>query len=473
MGKQLKVFLLFIVITCAYFNSEAQTPKLIEFGWDYPDVDQLSKRLDSMQNTPFDGICFSLQRTIMEAFDTIVQKESYFENNKLKTLKWGKYSDNYIILRGFGITGGRWFDDNAWKVFEENMKALSRTMATNSTVKGILFDPEYYYENTFYNPWTFSKHQYPNQTLEEVQAGVKKRGTQFIQALQKYKTDLSFISIWITSLIAEERKYTPLQDTRHVLLLSFIEGVLEGKNKKVTVIDGNEYAYWNFKPSQFLESTSFLKKNAAELMKSEKAKSEALNMPIAQTLFYDGLMASAPSFEKGLDNETKWKWLEENTRYAMATTNSIVWFYSERLNWWQNKVNDTLVQILQNSKEVFAPSLSSKNKNPAAIKPLLSNSIPINGENGHYYYTNEKTPMKTGEVAFSFNWNTTTKDLQISFPGKLPSSINIYTNNTLFNTIIPKESILHLKVDSFKKGSIIVLAKYDINQEAVGIQTYQ
>ncbi|MEJ7587425.1 MAG: hypothetical protein WKI04_07675 [Ferruginibacter sp.] len=143
---------LFIVFFAACsLMGYTQRPKLIEFGWDYPDVDQLSKGLPAMQNTPFDGICFSLQRTIMDAFDTAVLKDSYFNFEKLRKLQWGKYSDNYIILRGFGATGSRWQDDRAWKIFIKNMQSLSKAMQAGR-VKGILFDAEYYFDDSLRNP---------------------------------------------------------------------------------------------------------------------------------------------------------------------------------------------------------------------------------------------------------------------------------------------------------------------------------
>lgn len=456
-----------VLLSITNLTVSAQT-KLIEFGWDYPDAHQLSKNLPSMQSTPFDGICFSIQRTIMEAFDTIKHNESYFEYPKLKKLQWGKYTDNFIILRGFGKSGGRWFDDKVWRIFLQNMNGLSKALLAGH-IKGIMFDPEYYYENTFYNPWTYSKIQYPMQNFEEVQIKVKKRGTDFIRALQKYKTDISFLSIWITSLIAEEKKYTSIQDTRHALLISFIEGILEGKNKGVTVIDGNEYAYWNYKPSQFLESPELLKKITLELMKSNKAKRAVPGITIAQPIFYDGLMGRAPSFERGFDNTAKWKWLAENTKYAMAASKSIVWFYSERLDWWKGEVNDTLIEILQKTKAAFDPNWTLKN---SSFKRPFSNSTLINEGKGYYYFTDIKTPMKTGKMAFSFSWNPATKNFQLHFIEKIPRTVVVFANNITTQINTPKKLNLIIKLENFFEGKIIVLAKYDTKIEASGIQLY-
>jgi len=448
----------------------AQKGTLIEFGWDYPDVSQLYTNLPGMQNTPFDGICFSLQRKVMEAFDTTLKQPAYFEQDKLKNLNWGKYKANFIILRGFGKSGGRWFDDDSWTTISANMTNLSKALA-NPGIRGILFDPEYYYEDQLYNPWTYNKKQYPNQSFAELQAQAKKRGTQFIEALQAYKADLSFLSIWITSLIVEDRKYKPLEGTRHALLLPFIEGVLLGKKNSVKVIDGNEYAYWNTRPSQFLDAGPFLKKNLVDLMQSAKAKAEALKVEIAQPLFYDGLLGTKATFDKGYSTQAKWKWLEENTKFAMAASDDITWFYCQSLNWWKGPVNDTLYQILTNNKNVQAADTPQKNKSTKADK-LTFSTENVNVGKGYYYFTEAKKPMETGQAAFNYQLNGYSKKLSLTFTDKIPATLSIYVNNILLKTLTPTTTSEVVELGNFKKGKMVILAKYADKTEASSIQIY-
>jgi len=440
------------------FNSFAQKPVLIEFGWYYRDVAQLSQQLDSMQHTPFDGISFSLQRTIMEAFDTIEKKDAYFECKKLKSLKWGKYKNNFIILRGFSKTGGNWFSDSGWRTISKNMNGLSKAMLTGK-VEGILFDPEYYYEDKLYNPWTYNKSQYPSLSFEEVQNKVRARGTQFIAALQKHKTDLTFLSIWLASLIAEERKYTPLEGTRHALLLPFIEGILLGKNKKVKVVDGNEYAYWNYKPSQFLESAGFLRKNMVDLMKTKKAKAAVADIGIAQCVFYDGLLGRAPSFEKGLANNVKWKWLEDNLKYAFAASDHIVWFYAERLNWWDGSANDTLLNMLNAARQVYSV------KKPALTK-AKSTITDMRFASGSFYANNTKTPMQEGGKALTIKWVPKKRNLDMQFYDKKPLQVAVFVNNRLVKNIEPLGMKQSIVLKEMNIVNITVVTKYEEKLEA-------
>ncbi len=455
--------LIFFLVT-AILQVNSQNVKIIEFGWDYPDVMQLNNRLDSMQNTPFDGICFSLQRNIMEAFDTSLQKDSYFEFHKLQSLKWKKYSSNFIILRGFSKTGGNWFDDESWRKISSNMINLSKAMQIGN-LQGILFDPEYYYENKLYNPWTFSQEQYPGKTLTEVQKKVRQRGQQFINSLQKIKSSFTFISIWIASLIAQEKKYTPLDKTRHILLISFIEGILENKNKSVTLIEGNEYAYSNTIPSQFFEAKFLLRNTMLELLHSDKAKKEAEDIEIAQPVFYDGLLGTTPFFEKGLKRGLKWKWLYENIKYAIASSDHYVWFYGERINWWNGHVNDTALAILQKNKSAFVrDSIKTNNY----YETSLAGTIGYNNVNSNRGYYNEIIEEKK-EEAFCFSWESKQKKLSINFRNKIPLNTKIYINNTLARQVIPLNLRLNISTPAFSKGVLVIINTYQDKTESSAI----
>lgn len=472
MKKHLKILLFFALLTIPCLKGFMQSPQLIEFGWDIPYVDQLSKGLPAMQNTPFDGICFSFQPGVMEAFDTTVRYDDYFQTKKLHALQWGKYKNNFILLLGYGITGGRWYDDEAWKVFTRNMEALSKAMSAKG-IRGVLFDAEYYLPDPLYNPWTFTKKQYPNQSFEEVQSMVKKRGIQFIRALQKNRANFSFLAIWLTSLVIQDLANKPMSEARQALLPAFMEGVLEGKNKTVKIIDGNEHAYWYIKPSQFLESSENLNTNTAKLMKSQKAKLAARQIELAHPVFFDGLMGMAPDFETGRDNINKWKWVESNIKYAMASSDEFVWFYSQRINWWKGGVNDTLVQILKRCKLDFnAPSLFN-DKNATSVKQAAHKAITVNTGKGYYYSNQSKSPWKTDKEAFTFKWISSTKNLQINFVDKVPESISVYTNIGSAKLNHPKGSVIRLKLSNFINGKIMVLAKYPEYVESFGSLNYK
>jgi hypothetical protein len=463
-NKHIKILLLALFISTF---SIAQKSAIIEFGWDYPTVDFLSKKLDSIQSSPFDGICFSLQQKFTDLMDTNLYEKKYFEYEKLKSLNWGKYKNNYIILRAQGKSGPQWFDDTAWVNRLKNMKGLSMALLTGK-IKGVLLDAEYYREIPLDNPWTYSEKQYPDKTFEEVRDQVRKRGTQFIKALQNHTNNFSILSIWISSLIMDDEKVMPYAKARHALLPCFIEGVLLGKVQTVQVIDGNELAYWNTKPSEFIESPVAIQNTTVRLMKTEEGKKLAKAIKISQPVFYDGLLVRHPSFNLGSDTNARWNWLEENLKNAIATsTSNMVWFYNERVDWWRGNVNDTLVNILQNCKVGFPA-----NNKAAQSKTTLPQNFNVNSSQGYYYSTNKKTPMKSKGVAFSYTLNKKNKTLKLNYTDRKPLRISIYNNGKMIISSTPSDTSDKLVIKAIKKGVIAILAKYSDETEASAFINY-
>jgi hypothetical protein len=451
-----KTTIIFLSLFCQFFFQEitiAQKNVLIEFGWDYPDLKELSVNLPNMQRAPFNGICFSIQRDIFESFDIEKKPESYFLHKTCKSLKWGKFSHNYLIVRGFGKKGGFWFNDSLWEVVKSNATNIS-TLLNNKNIKGILFDPEYYYEDSLFNPWKYYSTAYPKKSFNEIKNQVMLRGMQFMSALQKHKPNIEIISIWFASLMAQELKYTALQDTRHTLLIPFLEGMLLAKNKAAKIIEGNEYGYWNTKASEFLQTKQNIHNFLEQNFESPISKALVKDIQIAQPIFYDGLLALVPRFDKGLMQSQKWIWLTENIKYSRLTSDNITWLYNERVNWWKEKVNDTLVKIIQASNLFLNRLNMGQFKKNAIYK-------------GFFYSNNDLLPMLKKEEAFTFNINQ--KQVEIFFPTVKPEKIQLFINN---NVVLKKAVLYNKIIIPFKKlvvKNCIILATYKSGIEAVGV----
>ena len=73
-----------------------------------------------------------------------------------------------------------------------------------SKVKGIGFDPEFYFNNSKLNSWTYSPTLHNNLSYQEVGNYVRKRGKQFMQALQTENPDVKILCFWLLGLVSDQ-----------------------------------------------------------------------------------------------------------------------------------------------------------------------------------------------------------------------------------------------------------------------------
>lgn len=242
MFKNTLVFVSFFFISSLSYlfaQDKLNKKKLIEFGWDYPNVTYLKTNIAAMEKTPFDGVVFSFDFTIYNAFDTTQYADSKFQYDDLPKIQWKKFTDNFLFVRGASYNGARWLDDESWDKIELNLKKISKALAI-SNAQGIAFDPEFYFNNPDLNPWVYKPSLYNNLSYEEVGAYVRKRGKQFIKTLQTNKPDLKILCFWLLGLVVDQNKSQPIEETGMALYPFFVEGMLDGKNKTSEIIDGNE-----------------------------------------------------------------------------------------------------------------------------------------------------------------------------------------------------------------------------------------
>lgn len=415
--------------------------KLIEFGWDYPDVDYLKANIHEMEkNSPFDGVVFSFHTPPYYAFDTAQSTTDYFEFNDLSKIEWNKFTDNFISIRGVGKSGPHWTDDDGWLKIVDNLTRISKAIEI-SKAKGIGFDPEFYLENEQLNPWIYNKQLYPQLSYQQVGEYVKRRGIQFIQALQTYKPDMKILCFWLWGLVAEQNKTQPLINTRMALYPFFIEGMLEGKNNESELIDGNETAYWYSNSKDFITSGEEQRANAKKFLpaflwpKIDK-------VTFAQPIFYDGIFALKPIFDKGNDKATQNRWFRNNLYYALKTTDRYVWFYSEQLNWWK-KPDAVLANIILDVK-------NKANNNIQNIQEKKSG------------YSSLETLSGDGQsdAGFTFSYSVQKRTLFISNLKKETKTLNIYINSRLIRSVNDPQSSTSFTFNKQQsKKNIIVVAK--------------
>lgn len=425
------------------FAQNRNNKKLIEFGWDYPNVSYLKANISQMEKAPFDGVVFSFDFDIYNSFDTTQYPVSKFQYNDLSEIQYKKFTDNFLLVRGVGHTGAHWLDDKSWLKIAENLKKVSEALKI-SKAKGIGFDPEFYYKDTTLNPWIYTPSLYNNLSYQEVGNFVRKRGVQFIQALQTYKPDIKILCFWLVGLIYLESVSHSISETGMALYPFFIQGMFEGKNKESEIIDGNEKSYGYQKAENFITSGDNLREIGSTMIK-DSLPINFNQVSCAQAIFFDLIYAKLPQYNMGFDQQTKERWLADNLYNAYKTTDKYVWFYDERINWWKGQVDSGVADVI-NKVQNKINTEQNNNVDQISGKSLVND-----------FRKNEPDDYQ----GFFYNYIKSTNNLQINLLNSDIGILQIYKNSRLIYEIkTPSQNFtidMNGKYD--KNGNLIILSK--------------
>lgn len=334
-----RIWLLAVICICPSIFAQGRVKKkIVEYGWDVPYPDFVRDNIREMEKQPFDGIIF---RT--KGFDHIFDIRPWQADklqpqlDTLAQIKWGRFQDNFLTLYAANKRGMNWFNDEHWKIIEENLKLFSLTVKTGKCV-GVCFDPEPYGTD----PWVYPG-SYKDKSFEDVCTQVQKRGKQFIRALQEHTHELrllSFFQFGLYDAILDEPDPKLLQKKLSqqwmVLLPAFYIGILEGAAPGTILIDGNESAYYYENPERFYRGYHTIRQRAPNLVPKELRKKYNAQVQVGMALYIDQATAkrTVETTSHFMEPSEQLKFFEHNVYYALTTTDEYVWCYSERMNWW-------------------------------------------------------------------------------------------------------------------------------------------
>ena len=260
-------------------------PLLIEWGQASPDVRQMRKHVAYWEEyLPFDGVAMYVNADryagrygdiSADALDPNYWSIAWqvFSDRRveiadyagaiedLKNTQFKKFKHNFLILFSHPHNNFEpdWFDDEYWGTVCRNAAVLAR-IAKQGGCKGIFFDNEQYPTNMVWNYSHLRKvHQKRPQDFEAYRQQLRKRGREFIVAINSEYPGIDFMMTFGSSLMharmAGKDVIANLMDletdlngdfsrSREVLLASFLDGLIEGADEDTNIIDGYELSYY-------------------------------------------------------------------------------------------------------------------------------------------------------------------------------------------------------------------------------------
>lgn len=331
--------LMVLCATCA--AAQPGEKKLLEYGWDVPTPVYVAENIREMEKRPFDGILMRIP-SIGRVFHNQKYDEATIQNelDACRAIEWGIFTDNFIIV--YAASTMDWFSDEDWDAVLHNVR-LNAKAAKLARCVGLCFDHEPYGDN----PWRYPSQKHADaKSFDEYQAIARKRGAQFMQAIEaEFSSPVIHTFFQLSYFDALAKELDPqvrdrkLSQAGYGLLPAFLNGMLDVASPGVIITDGNEPSYYYTEPLQYFRAFHSIKQTALALVAPENRVKYRTQMQASQALYVDYLFKYWPHATPAthMTEQERAKWFEHNTYWALYTSDRYVWLYSEKMNWWKNE----------------------------------------------------------------------------------------------------------------------------------------
>ena len=338
------------IIAPSTIRPNLPSKKVIEYGWDQylePNPAYIRDHIREMEKRPFNGIIFRLTDGGGEVFNLSAWNPEKLEPQLkiLGDIKWDKFTDNFVdVLSNCTMD---WFSDADWQKVLAHTQFITRAVKV-AGCKGIAFDPESYGGDL--DVWAFDKKKVATgRSFDEYAAQARKRGSEFMRVLVAEKPDIRilmfhqyahFYSLTHSTDPAERARV--VQSAKFALLASFTDGMLAAAGGQVQIIDGNERGYYYRNPIEFYESGQAMRSNDKVFAAPDVRDKYSQYIRAGQAIYADYIFNLRPDIFTdnvaiGLSPADRQRWFEQNTYYALKTSDEYVWFYGETMDWWKNE----------------------------------------------------------------------------------------------------------------------------------------
>lgn len=305
--------------------------KIIEYGWDKPQPTFVAKNIRQMEQRPFDGVVMLIPKMNLPFTNKpLVEQDFAAELAALPTIKWQRFTDNFIVVNS--ASSMDWFSDADWQVVAANVTLLAKA-AKLGGCKGLCLDPEPYQSS----PWQYEKQPWAGEkSFADYQAMVRKRGAQFMAAIQGQMPKTTLMTFFLLSQVLPDQ---PLERQKYGLLPAFLDGLLDAAGPDTVIVDGNEASYYYGRASQYGAACDRIHGGLLDRVAPGNWSKYRAKVQCGQALFVDlvyGLL-KPPGPAGYLTPAQRNEWFEHHVYWAVQNTDRYVWVYSGNMNWWTDK----------------------------------------------------------------------------------------------------------------------------------------
>jgi hypothetical protein len=375
-----------------YASAEKPMGKLLEFGWDQPEVLFVHTHLTEVELLPFDGIILSpgkrdakpgqerqlgLAWTFWQSEPLTGEQKNRFQDDidLLAKTKFKRMDQNFLQVNSHpGGLNLDWFDDKAYANILDNWRLIAKGVR-KSRARGIFFDNEYYAKRKGpgWRPcvWQYDVQPQRNKhSFEEYQKQVQVKARQIMKIIRQECPGAAILLPFGDSLLFGQTKET-LKTHRYGLFPAFLDGWLAEAGDNVTIIDGYENAYGFREEKQFAEAQNLVLQKSAVMSRHPDLYRKHIKMGFG--LFIDHIQKMTWHIESS--EFTKNYYTPDELAYAVhggLKHGTYTWIYTQKINWWTGEFRPAAyVQALTRAKQLSGVA------NPPARKAESDKERPL------------------------------------------------------------------------------------------------
>ncbi len=305
--------------------------RVVEFGWDIPDLKFLRANIHRMEQLPFDGVVVNVglhdrvfSRRPLPAMAIAEPLED------LRATAFRRFTDNFVLI--WVVPGDLgWFED--WTPVIENVRLASR-LARASGLRGILLDTEHYGSELF----SYAQQQARDaRSFGEYAARARLRGRDVGRAMGEEYPDLALL---VTLAYHAAERDVPedarRSDATYGLLPAFLDGVLEGMPASATLVDGFEFAYGFTREFEFARARWLIRHWLWRLSAVSDRYRARVQVGFGLWLDYQWRRRGWHPDDPAKNYFTPDAFAAA-LRLALRHSDRYVWVYTEKPNWWKGE----------------------------------------------------------------------------------------------------------------------------------------
>ena len=282
---------------------------------------------------PADGMVFNLTHAggyfVDDGFSTTPRRFVYSEIkpdiDTWRSLQLGNLEQNFVRVN-IGMVPDCLGNDTAWKTVLDNV-ALAARCARECGATGLMLDSEMYQcYNTGVAPFRYAGH--PELTFEEYKLHVRRRGRQFMEAVNSQMPDAKLMITFATSSACRPAENPQALLTYNVMALmpAFVDGLMDQATARNEIIDVFEGAYGFQSRAEFARARTLIKQTAAELSADPVRYRQMIRVGFGLFIHGGGGENSLQAdFTKNTQTPEQ---LYNTLRFAAEFSDGYVWLYS-------------------------------------------------------------------------------------------------------------------------------------------------